>query len=101
LCFGILSAFPAFETYVQEINDLLFRHFVPASADTIQTYLEKFAKNASELSVVGLLISLASAVLLIYIMEDVLNAIWRVERSRHRRGVSAFILYWGVLTMLP
>lgn len=96
---GIMSAFPVFQTYTESIQRFIFSHFVAGSADTIQTYLQNFTAKAAGLSVSSVVFILIAAVTLIFTMESALNAIWKVETRRH--GVTAFLIYWAVLTLLP
>lgn len=96
---GIMSAFPVFQEYSTKIRTFLFSHFVAASADKIQHYLEESAEKAASLSISSVLFLLVAAVMLIFTIESALNAIWRVERRRH--GVIAFLMYWAVLTLIP
>ncbi len=99
LSFGFLSVFPAFKVYFQELHAFLFRHLVPAAASTIQEHVENFATNATQLSVTSLIFTFVTAILLIFSMETVFNSIWRV-RTR-RKGLSALLMYWAILTLLP
>ncbi len=99
LSIGILSAFPPFQAYIQTISTFIFHHFVPSSAHIIQNYVELYAMKASRLSAAGLFFSLIGAVTLLFTMESAFNTIWRVKTSR--RGFSAFLLYWAMLTLLP
>lgn len=96
---GILSAFPVFEMYSGQIQSFLITHFVAASADTINNYIIEFAAKATELSASSIFFVLVAAVMLIFTMESALNTIWRVPARRH--GVTAFLIYWAVLTLLP
>jgi membrane protein len=96
---GILSAFPVFQDYSGKIQNFLISHFVAASADTIQLYLQDFSVKAASLSVSSVVFILIAAVMLIFTMESALNAIWRVQTRRH--GATAFMIYWAVLTLLP
>lgn len=99
LSFGFLMAFPAFNDYFHALRRYLFRHLVPASANTIQEYVEIFANNAANLSATGLLVFLFTGVILIFEMESVFNSIWKTKV--HHRGLSAFLMYWAILTLLP
>lgn len=99
LSFGFLSVFPAFKVYFQELHGFLFRHLVPASASIIQEYTENFAANATELSATSLIFTFLTAIILIFSMETVFNSIWRVRVRR--KGLSAFLMYWAILTLLP
>lgn len=96
---GIMSAFPVFKEYSDKVQTFVFSHFVATSADTIRAYLQNFADKAAGLSVSSVVFILIAAVTLIFTMESALNAIWKVETRRH--GVTAFLIYWAVLTLLP
>lgn len=96
---GILSAFPVFESYADKIQNFIFSHFVAGSADIIREQINSFASQAAELSATSILFLLIAAVMMIFTMESALNAIWRIETRRH--GVTAFLMYWAVLTLLP
>ncbi|HXW60023.1 MAG TPA: YihY family inner membrane protein [Myxococcota bacterium] len=99
LSIGLLSAFPSFQAYSKTISTFIFQHFVPSSAHVIQSYIELYASNASRLSAAGLFFSLIGAVTLLFTMESAFNTIWRVRKAR--RGFSAFLLYWAMLTLMP
>lgn len=94
-----LSVFPAFKIYFQELHTFLFRHLVPAAASTIQKHVENFAANATGLSTSSLIFTFFTAIILIFSMETVFNSIWRVKVRR--KGLSAFLMYWAILTLLP
>jgi len=96
---GIVSAFPVFETYAGKIQTLVFQHFVAASADVIQNYIKAFAAKAAGLSITSLFFLLVTAVMMIFTMETSFNRIWKVKVRRH--GVTAFLMYWAMLTLLP
>lgn len=95
----IIKAFPAFKSFEGQIEQFLVNHFVAGSAETIQTYLHEFLQKALTLSAMSSLILLGTAVLLIFSMEKAFNHIWKTQS--HRRGISAFLMYWGILTLLP
>jgi|HubBroStandDraft_4_1064222.scaffolds.fasta_scaffold99323_2 membrane protein len=98
---GLLSGFPAFQTYVVEIEHFILKHFVPSSAVSIKSYIETVAASGAKMSLVGLISSLLTGVLLIFTMEGALNAVWQIKRGPHRKGMAAFLLYWSILTLLP
>ena len=97
--FTILSAFPIFQKVYKPIQDFIFANFVPATGHIVQQYVQGFVKQVSQLSYWGIVFLFVTAVLVIFTIEQALNAIWRVRYWR--RGVSAFMLYWGVLTLAP
>lgn len=96
---ALLSAFPVFQDGAQKIQDFVFSNFVAGSADIIQQHLQSFVDSARHLSPTGLFFLVITAIMMIFNMESDFNAIWRVKKRRH--GVSAFLIYWGVLTLLP
>ncbi|HET6631347.1 MAG TPA: YihY family inner membrane protein [Rhodanobacteraceae bacterium] len=96
---GILSAFPVFGDWSNALTDFVFRNFVPTAGDTIRHYILQFAANASKLTAIGIIVLLASALMMLWAIEDRLNRIWRVKTRRS--SVSRFLLYWVALTLGP
>lgn len=96
---ALLSAFPVFQDGAQKIQNFVFSNFVAGSADIIQQHLQSFVDSARHLSPTGLFFLVVTAIMMIFNMESDFNAIWKVKQRRH--GVSAFLIYWAVLTLLP
>lgn len=97
--FGILSAFPVFQAWSDQLRSYIFANFLPAAGETIEGYLSNFAANASSLTGVGIIALFVSALLMMYSIEDAFNRIFRATRPR--RLVSRFVMYWTVLTLGP
>lgn len=97
--FTILSAFPTFRTLGIKLQQLIFDNLVAIPTETVREYLQTFINQTSQLSVIGMIFLMATAVLLVFSMEQTFNAIWHVKRNR--RGVTAFLLYWAVITLIP
>lgn len=96
---AIISAFPVYQKYGKQIQDFIFSNFVAGSADIVQQQLSSFTAQAAQLSATGMLFLLLTAVLMIFTMENTFNIIWHVKERRH--GVTAFLMYWAVLTLMP
>lgn len=96
---SILAAFPVFQDVSAEIQNFVFANFVSGSAGVVQEHIKQFTEAAMHLSVTGLVFLVIAAVMMIFNMEIDFNAIWRVEKRRS--GISAFLMYWAVLTLLP
>ncbi len=96
---GILSEFPVFAQWREQITTFLFENFVPATGVTIQGYFTDFAASASKATAIGILILLFSAVSLMLSIEDAFNRIWRVPVQRPH--AARFVMYWTVLTLGP
>lgn len=97
--FFILAVFPVFASWGQSIQNFIFANFVPAAGEVIQQYLLGFVRQAGKLSIIGLVILMVTAVLMLFNIEQAFNVIWRVKRRR--KGISAFLLYWALLTISP
>lgn len=96
---SILSAFPISRHLTQEIQDFIFANFVPATGEILKTYLVEFVEKAGNLSWIGILFLLVTAISMLYTIEQALNHIWHVERRR--AGLATFMLYWSILTLSP
>jgi len=97
--FSILSAFPVFKSLGKDVQDFIFTNFVPASQEMIQNYLLRFAEQASQLTTMGIIFLLVTALLLMKTIDEALNDIWEV--GERREGISVFIVYWAVLSLGP
>lgn len=97
--FAIFAAFPVFNDISAKIQQLIFEHLVATSAQTVHDYLVAFISQTAHLSVIGMIFLLVTAVLLVFSMESAFNAIWQVPERRH--GIAAFLLYWGIITLIP
>jgi len=97
--FGILSAFPVFAEWRQDISVFVFRNFVPTAGEAVQAYLTQFADNASKATAVGIIVVLVSVVSLTLSVESTFNRIWRVPQGR--RPGARFIVHWTVITLGP
>lgn len=97
--FSILYAFPIFKILTLKLLNLVLENFIAISATTIQGYLQTFINQTARLSEIGMIVLVVTAVLLVFSMEQAFNAIWHVRRNR--KGITAFFLYWGVITIVP
>lgn len=96
---GILTAFPVFDEWREQIAGFMFGNFVPAAGDAIQDYLSQFAASASKATAIGLLVLLFSAVSLMISIEDAFDRIWRVPTGR--TAAPRLIMYLTVLSAGP
>jgi membrane protein len=97
--YAILSMVPAFEATDEQIQDFVFRHFVPSTGAEVQQYLRGFAEQARRLTAAGTVLLVLSAYLMLKTIETQFNHIWRVRE--HRRGLANFLIYWAVLSLGP
>lgn len=97
--YSMFSMIPAFQSLGDELQALLFQHFLPNSEQDLGKYLQDFSRQARQLTVFGFAVLLVSAYLMLKNIEQNFNAIWGVPRGR--RGVANFLLYWAILSLGP
>lgn len=96
---AVISAFPVFGEWREDLQDFIFLNFVPTAGDAVQEYLTTFVERTAGLTAAGTLFLLVTALLLMNTIERTLNRIWRVTTLR---GVSGRLaVYWAVLTLGP
>src|SRR6185369_1809520 len=81
--FALFTSFPVFKRFEQAIQEILLKSLLPADISrTVLRYLSQFAENAHSLTLVGSLFVLATAMAMLLTIENALNQIWEVKRSR-------------------
>jgi len=98
---AILAAFPVFEQITSQLQELFFSYFTPKSGSIqgVQKYISEFSDKATQLTGVGVLFLIVTALMLMNTIDNAFNEIWNV-RSR-RKPVIGFLVYWAVLTIGP
>ena len=97
--FAMFSAIPAFETFGEQIQSFVFRHFVPTTGSEVQTYLESFSNQARSLTGIGVAFLVVTAYFMLSNIEKSFNKIWRTRENR--KGLNTFLLYWAILSLGP
>lgn len=95
--FGVLSAFPVFAEWSDQLSDYIFSNFVPTAARSVEDYLMQFSTNAGQLTGAGVVALLVSLLITLNGVEASFNRIWRVRAARPKLG--RFLVYWTVLTL--
>ncbi|WP_376692743.1 virulence factor BrkB family protein [Wenzhouxiangella sp. EGI_FJ10409] len=96
---GVISAFPVFDQWANELESYIFSNFVPAAGDAVQEHLNQFVERTAGLTSAGTVFLIITALLLMSTIERSFNRIWRVAKPR---GVTGRLLtYWSVLTLGP
>ena len=96
---AVFSAFPVSEKLVVELQDFVFKNFVPASGEVVQQYLQEFNSKASRLSGVGFAFLVVVAIMMMVNIDQAINAIWRVRQER--KPLAKFLMYWSILSLGP
>jgi len=96
---SIFSFFPSYNHYSIRIQNFIFSNFIPSSGNTIQNYIQTFVGHTTNLSIIGSLFLIITAVLMIFNMENAFNTIWAVPQNRKK--IYGFILYWIMILLSP
>ena len=96
---GVMSSFPVFQAWTEQLTAFLFANFVPASARAVEAWVRDSALSASRLTAAGVISLLIIALLLMKNIEDTFNRIWRVGNARPT--LARVLMYWSVLTLGP
>jgi membrane protein len=99
IAFAIFSAFPAFDAVQERLQALVFANILPETGEDLRIYLGRFTSNASELTAVGVVALILSAVLLLFTIEATLNRVWHVKRERPL--LTRLLVFWTLLTLGP
>lgn len=97
--FGIVSVFPVFNEWSNNLQSLIFDNFLPDTGEQIVPYINTFLDSVSSLTLPGTLMLLVTALLLMVRIEVALNRIWRVDRNRSL--TNRIVMYWALLTLGP
>ncbi|AYQ28674.1 MULTISPECIES: YhjD/YihY/BrkB family envelope integrity protein [unclassified Polaromonas] len=98
--FALFSRTPALHATGDAIREHLLRGLLPAGiAKTVLKHLAQFAGNANGLTLVGFAVLMVSALTLLLSMENTLNRIWQVKKSRP--VLRRLALYAGMLLTGP
>ncbi len=96
---SVMTAFPIFADIRLNVEEFMYQNFVPAASDVVQEHLSGFVDNASKMSAVAISFLFLFALLLISAIDKTLNKLWNITTKR--RMVTAFSMYWMVLTLGP
>jgi membrane protein len=97
--FALFTRFPIFGRFEAALEEHLLKSLLPVEiARTVLKTLHQFAANASGLGWVGALLLLVTAVAMLLTVENALNRIWNVKRTRpllKRVGLYLLVLAVG------
>lgn len=83
VCFALFTRYPVFKQLERAIEEYLLKSLLPAEISrTVLKYLNQFAENAHGLTLLGSLFVLLTAIALLLTVENALNQIWQVKKSR-------------------
>lgn len=97
--FSVVTVFPMFQDMGNSIQNLIFTNLTPSLGDAVQGYLNQFIDNSKQMSVIGIAGLVIVALMLIFSIDNTLNAIWPDTTSRP--VVFSIAIYWMILTLGP
>ena len=97
--FSILAVIPSLKSISVDIQNFIFKNFIPDTGVKIQSYLHDFATQASNLTIVGVFMLFLTAIMMLATIEKAFNQIWRVKQPKH--SIIGFLRYWAVLSLGP
>ena len=96
----VIGQMPVFERLGRTLRSFLLENLLPDRAGkVIASYALQFSEKAANLTLVGSLALIATAVLLLLTIDRVFNAIWMVKRPRPLWA--RISIYWMALTLGP
>ncbi len=97
--YTFFSLLPEYEHVGDQVQDFIFKNFVPGSSDVVQEKIVEFSGQARNLTTVGFVILFVTSFMMLVTIERSFNTLWHVAEPR--RGLQRFLLYWGVLSLGP
>jgi len=101
--FALFTRIPLLRPVGETVREYLLRGLLPPEiARTVLKHLARFTSNAGGLTLVGSLFLVASALFLVFSVENTLNRIWQVRKPRplpHRVALAAALLLAGPIAL--
>lgn len=96
---SLFSTSAWFEPFQHVIMQLVVAHLMPESQPVIQNYLGLFAEQASRLALPGLVVMLVTTLILLWTVDQKINAMW--DANLQRRWWVSLLNYLGVSLLGP
>jgi membrane protein len=88
-----------FEPFERLVMDMVVAHLMPESQPVIQHYITLFAAEASRLATPGLVVMLVTTLILLWTIDQKINAMW--DANFQRRWWVSLLNYLGVSLLGP
>lgn len=95
----ILSSIPQLADVKGQIQDLIFSNMLPSTSIQVTKYLNQFANNSSNLTLIGVGILFFTTISMLVTIETAFNEIWRVQKKE--TTWLNLLRYWAVITLAP
>ncbi|WP_417829122.1 YihY family inner membrane protein [Thalassospira sp.] len=95
----VLSAFPVFDQFKDQIMDVVLNNFLPETGAQVTDYLGNFLQNTGQMTAIGTIVLGLTAVMLLSAIEGAMNDVFRVTSPR--KLLSRLVVFWTLLTVGP
>ena len=99
LVFTFLARLPVSLELASNVENFIFTHFVPSISDDLQTNLHGFIEQAGQLSTIGFISLVVTALIMMRTIERAFQKIW--HSSTKRKAIKSLLIYWVVLVLGP
>lgn len=95
---NIFTALPSFHEYYAKIQEFIFSNLLPANSEVLMGYIDSFLQNSQKMSMIGLIMIIASSILFFQNLEYIANKIFHATP----RGLwEAITTFWTLITLAP
>ncbi len=99
----VVSAFPVFSEFTDQIKAFIFNNLTPDSVESVKNaiafYTQQFFANATKLQALGIIFLVIISIMLMLTIDSAFNKIWRVTKPRPL--LNRLLSYWAMLTVGP
>ena len=96
---SLMAIFPAFDTLNVQVQELIFKNFMPETGLAVQEHLNEYVSKSKNLSAVGFAFLFLTSMMLMRAIDRAINTVW--ETKNRRRGIHKWVSYWAMLTLAP
>jgi membrane protein len=100
IAFAMFTVFPVFNTFRTALESYFIQNLMPSAvANNILDHLNEFAGKSMEVSAVGGVFLMITAITMLSMIDRVFNQIWRVKTTRPLQ--QRILVYWAIITLGP
>ncbi|HET8705511.1 MAG TPA: YihY family inner membrane protein [Pseudomonadales bacterium] len=96
--YSLLSWIPSLRDEGQQVQEFVFRHFLPGSGAQILPYLQGFSQQAQRLTLLGIGMLVVTSMGLLWKVEVTFNRMWGEAPPRNRLTL---LRHWATLSLGP
>ncbi len=96
---SVFSMSDSFQAFEEAVMDKVFHYLLPASTPMVESYLLQFSQQASKLHGIGIFSMLVIALLLLWTIDQKINAMW--DKHLQRSWWVSLLHYIGISVVGP